>query len=173
MIFYIAETIRRLSSPQHEVSCSWFLWRKLLRMLRKRGRQGSRESGAFLIGRRRDNGYTRIVDFILYDDLDPRCLDSRIVHFDGRHFGVLWEICRRRGLAVVADVHTHPGGADQSDSDRAHPMISRAGHLALILPSFARRPVRRNEIGIYRYLGGHRWETVPSEDHRAFFHIGL
>lgn len=75
-------------------------------------------SGAFLLGHRR-NGRVRIVDFVLYDDLDPNCLDTGIVRFDGRYFGELWALCKDRGFTVVADVHTHPGESGQSDSDRA------------------------------------------------------
>ena len=113
------------------------------------------------------------MDFVLYDDLDPHALDSGIVRFDGRYFGELWTICKSRGLTVVADVHVHPGGSGQSDSDRAHPMISIAGHIALILPRFAMGWQPRREIGMYRYLGGKRWETVAPCARRQFFHIGL
>lgn len=172
MNFSIAETIRRLWAPKHEISCSWFLWRRLLAELRNRGRGKIRESGAFLLGLRR-NGRARIVDFVLYDDLDPRCLDSGIVHFDGCYFGTLWEQCRQCGLTIIADVHTHPGSAEQSSSDRAHPMISRAGHLAIILPYFAQSPVRRIDIGIYRYKGGKHWESIPVSQRCDFLHIGL
>jgi len=112
-----------------------------------------------------------MVDFVLYDDLDPRSLDTGIIRFDGRHFGVLWDICKQRGLTVVADVHTHPGGSRQSESDQAHPMIVRAGHLALIIPRFAGPPVHRVEIGLYRYLGARCWETIPREQRCAFFYI--
>ena len=172
MNFSIPATTRHLWAPQHELSCSWLLWRRLLTALRERGRNRSRESGAFLLGDRRE-GRARIEDFVLYDDLDPRCLDSGIVRLDGRYFGALWELCERSGRTVVADVHTHPNGAQQSESDRAHPMISRAGHLALILPHFAVSPVRRAAIGIYRYRGGKRWDVVPGAHRREFFHIGL
>ncbi|MGL6097546.1 MAG: hypothetical protein ACRC7O_17330 [Fimbriiglobus sp.] len=172
MSFSIVEIIRRLWAPRHELSCSWLLWRRVTASLRERGRNGSRESGAFLLGTRR-TGRARIIDFILYDDLDPHCLDTGIVNFDGRHFGTLWEMCKRRGLVVVADVHTHPGGVGQSDSDRAHPMVSRAGHLALILPRFAAAPVRRDEIGIYRYEGAKRWQPVPPRSRRRFLYIGI
>jgi proteasome lid subunit RPN8/RPN11 len=140
--------------------------------LRERGRNATRESGAFLLGYRTD-GRARITDFILYDDLDPHALDTGIVHFDGRHFGTLWDICKQRGMSVVADVHVHPGGAGQSSSDRDHPMISRADHIAFILPDFARPPVPQESVGIYRYLGGKRWDTVPAATRRIFFHIGL
>ena len=172
MNFSIAEIIRRLFAPKHELSCSWFLWRRLLTCLRERGLNRSRESGAFLLGHR--NGQrTRITDFVLYDDLDPHCLDTGIVRFDGRYFGKIWELCKTRGLTVVADVHVHPGGSQQSESDRTHPMISSKGHLALILPHFATSPLSKREIGIYRYQGAKRWQTVKPAARRAFLHIGL
>ena len=172
MNYSIPEIIRLLLAPRHDLSCSWFLWRRLLAALRDRGREGRRASGAFRLGLRR-NGRVRIVDFVPYDDLDPGCLETGIVRFDGRYFGDLWDLCKERGLTVVADVHTHPGRSDQSDSDRAHPMISRAGHLALILPDFAAPPVRRRGIGIYRYEGAKRWHVVPAGRRRAFLHIGI
>lgn len=171
MTFSILETTRRLLSPRHELSCSWLLWRRLLTGLRERGR-GVRESGAFLIGSRRA-GCARIVDFVLYDDVDPKVLETGIIRFDGRYFGRLWDLCRVRGLTVVGDVHTHPDSSVQSPSDQAHPMITRRGHLALIVPRFARAPVRRCEVGLYRYMGGRRWEPVPRRQRRAFFHIGV
>jgi proteasome lid subunit RPN8/RPN11 len=172
MNFSIREIISRLLSPRHELSCSWWLWRRLLVALRDRGLDGCRESGAFLLGHRR-GGRARVVDFILYDDLDPCSLETGIVRFDGRYFDGLWEACESRGLCVVADVHTHPGSSDQSVSDRAHPMISRAGHVAMIVPHFAARPVRRSEVGVYRYEGARRWSVVPARERRRFFHIGI
>ncbi len=168
----IVRTIRRLWAPRHELSCSWFLWRRLVVKLRARGRGATRESGAFLLGHD-DGGATRIVDFVLYDDLDPHSLDTGIVRFDGRYFGELWDICRRRGLSVVADVHVHPGAAYQSESDREYPMISVAGHVALILPDFAVGPAHADTVGIYRYLGGKRWNPVAPAARGDFLHIGV
>ena len=172
MNFSIAKTTGRLLAPQHKLSCSWLLWHRLRRKLRERGRNQTRESGAFLLGRQTGDR-ARIVDFALYDDLDPACLDTGIVRFDGRHFGKLWSLCRERGFSVVADVHVHPGGEGQSASDRAHPMIAQTGHIALILPRFARWPLSRREVGMYRYLGRKRWSRVPVAERRRFFHLGL
>ena len=172
MNFCIAEITRRLLAPRHELSCSLVLWLRLCRRLRERGRNRTRESGAFLLGCR-EGGRAQILDFALYDDLDPRSLDTGIVRFDGRHFGELWELCRVKGLAVVADVHVHPGGAGQSASDRGHPMIAVEGHVALILPKYATRPLRRREIGMYRYRGGKQWSVVPPTDRRTFLHLGF
>ena len=103
----------------------------------------------------------------------PHCLDSGIVRFDGRYFGALWALCKARELVVVADIHVHPRDAGQSESDRAHPMISCAGHIALILPRFGAEPLRRREIGIYRYNGRKRWTVVPAPERRYFFHFGF
>jgi proteasome lid subunit RPN8/RPN11 len=172
MSFSIAAIIRRLFAPAHEVSCSRSVWAALVSALRERG-AGVHESGAFLLGHREPCGRARITEFVLYDDLDPHSLDSGIVRFDGRYFGALWERCRRTGVTVVADVHTHPWGAEQSNSDRAHPMITRAGHLAFILPRFARGPLERHDIGIYKYAGGGKWTAVPRNLRRSFLHLGL
>jgi len=172
MNFSTAQIIARLWAPRHEISCSWLLWQRLTAKLRERGRAATRESGAFLLGYRGD-GRARIVDFILFDDLDPHTLDTGIVRFDGRYFGALWDTCKRRSLSVVADVHVHPGGCGQSASDRDHPMISRAGHVAFILPDFARPPVRPQSVGMYRYLGDKRWHAVPAAARRAFLHLGF
>lgn len=173
MNFSIAAIINRLLAPQHELSCSWFLWRRLAARLRERGRGESRESGAFLLGHTDANGAARISDFVLYDDLDPHSLDTGIVRFDGKYFGRLWAMCRERGLTVVADVHVHPGDSGQSNTDRDYPMVSQAGHIALIIPRFARKPIPHDDIGIYRYLGAGEWQTVPRGQRRRFFSLGF
>ena len=95
MSFSIREIICRLVAPWHELSVSWFTWRRLLSSSfgarPKRKTRKRRVSPWHAAARTR----ARVVDFVLYDDLDPRCLDSGIVHFDGRYFGALWDICKR------------------------------------------------------------------------------
>ena len=172
MNFSIAATMYRLFAPRHKISCSWQLWRRLCKDLRTRGQNRTRESGAFLLGQvvevRR-----RIVDYILYDDLDPQCLDTGIVRFDGRYFSDLWSHCRKHNVTVVADIHVHPGGAGQSSSDKANPMISMKGHIAFILPNFAAKPCSRRNLSIYLYEGAKQWTTIPGGQRNAFFDIGL
>jgi proteasome lid subunit RPN8/RPN11 len=133
------------------------LWEQLLDGLRKRG-QGVRESGAFLMGMG-EGAERTMTGFVLYDDLDPNCLNEGYVRFDGRHYARLWEICQRAQVSVVADVHTHPYGAGQSHSDRMHPMISIPGHIALIVPNYAQAPVFAVDVGVYVYRGRYRWAT--------------
>jgi hypothetical protein len=52
-------------------------------------------------------------------------------------------------------------------------MIADKGHIALIIPNFARAPVHRCGLGIYRYSGDRTWRTIPSSERTSFFHIGL
>ena len=168
MSFYTVPTTTRRSPP--ELTCSDELWQLLLVQLRERGRSGERESGAFLLGHEVAER-RRISQFVLYDDLDPNSLDRGIVHFNGKHYGALWERCRAADVMVVADVHTHPVGSHQSPSDRDHPMIATAGHIALIIPEFAMRNASMEEIGMYRYLGGRRWYTVPISERATFLQL--
>lgn len=178
MRFSLPATTRALAtsllSPNHRLACPVDLWRTGLTELRRRG-GGKRESGAFLLGERAARGATerrRVRQFVYYDDLDPHCLDTGIVVFDGVGFGPLWRLCGETGLTVVADVHTHPGVARQSDADRRHPMIATAGHFALIVPDFARRAPEIAALGVYEYAGAHQWRDHSGPDAGRTLYIG-
>jgi hypothetical protein len=173
MTFSIRATIRALAAPEHRLSCPTTIWRNGLRELGRRG-EGRHESGAFLLGRKR-GARGSVEKFVFYDDLDPHCLDTGIVVFDGAGFGPLWAICRATGLRVLADAHTHGGGspARQSPVDRENPMVALAGHVAFIVPGFAQRPVRPAEMGVYEYLGEHRWREHCGAKAGRFFYVGM
>ena len=133
------------------------VWEGLMADLRERGR-GRRESGAFLLGRRSDS--TKVVEqWLPYEELDSGALKFEYVRLGTSAFSRLWEECVSRGLEVVADVHTHPKLPGQSPSDRANPMISLAGHIALIVPWFARGPVRPSDVSVNVYLGAGNWKS--------------
>lgn len=171
MNFSIRRTIRDLVAPEHRLSCSSKRWRAGLKELRRRG-EGRRESGAFLLGH--EEGQRCVVKrFVFFDDLDPGCLDTGIVVFDGIGYGPLWQMCRETGMKVVADVHTHPGAAQQSATDEKNPMVARRRHLALIVPGLAQRQARPSELGIYEYEGDHRWRDRSGKDASKFFYIGI
>jgi hypothetical protein len=138
-------------------------WIRLVRVLRQRGGR-RRESGAFLLAR---HGDPRLVDFVPYDDLDPHCLDDGCINFDCKFHVALLEMCRRRGLYVIADVHTHPGRrTGQSKIDRANPMFSLKGYIELIVPNYGYCSlVSFAGVGVYRYEGNGNWFTYrrPSD----------
>lgn len=150
-----------------ELVCRRELWSQGARELHRRTHGETRESGAFLLGRE-ESGAKRILDFIYYDDLDPEALSTGIVHFNGNRFTALWAICRERGYGVVADVHVHPYGYEQSTSDRDNPSMPRAGHIAIILPNFAVGTPEPGCIGLYKYFGNKRWQTQTRAGHKFF-----
>jgi hypothetical protein len=171
MISSIRTTLRALLAPDHRVSCSKALWAELLRELRRRGR-GQHESGAFLLGVKGD-GRREAKAVVYYDDLDPHAYDSGVCVLHGDSFAKLWKICRERNLSVVADVHTHPGVARQSYSDQTNPMVANVGHVAVIVPNFARAPVVEAALGIYEYSGDYEWRDFSGPSRRRYLYVGF
>ena len=172
MTFSLRAIIRAFVAPRHRLRCHRTVWRQGIAEIARRGK-GQHESGAFLLGRRQGlRG--QVLRFAYYDDFDPSCLDSGIVVFDGAGFGPLWELCRQTGLRVLADLHTHGGfgPARQSALDRDNPMIAQRDHVALIVPNFG-CGFRMQDIGVYEYLGSHRWRDHSSGRAGRFFYTGI
>lgn len=139
------------------------VWFELIQELGRRGLEGKRESGAFLLTPRDGDGRT-VTQIAYLDDLDPTCLVGSI-HFHAHGYSRLWSLCEREGVRVLADVHTHPGNwVCQSEIDRDNPMVALRGHLALIVPDYATRPVEAEEIGIHEYRGDAGWFTWLGTD---------
>ena len=151
-----------MNLPLLEMSTA--LWAAVLADLRRQSR-GVRESGCFLLG---NLGETRTaLEFVAYDELDPDSLNYRYVRLETETFAKLWTRCEERGLTVVADVHTHPFGPAQSRSDRANPMIALPGHLALIVPSFAKGEVLPQDLSVNVHLGASQWSSHFGADAAA------
>lgn len=138
------------------------LWAQVISQLKKRG-AGKRESGAFLLAPTSSTA-GKVTAFICYDDLDPTALQSGAIEFHAVGYSALWRTCGKRGLRVIADVHTHPGrSVQQSWTDQRHPMVPIVGHTALIVPNFGRTPRwHLKEVGVYEYLGSFKWRSYPS-----------
>jgi proteasome lid subunit RPN8/RPN11 len=165
------DTYNRQNTPASEMPprllrVPVWLWFRLVRQLRRRG-QGRRESGAFLLGtRHKDQDVVRT--FACYDDLEPHALDQGIITFAPSGYAALWSICRRQQFEVLADIHTHPGGRpQQSESDRTNPMISKTGHIAFIMPHFAKTwGWNFNEVAIGEYRGNYLWNDWSGPQRR-------
>lgn len=171
MISFIKAIIRAWLAPKAGLTCPAPLWREVVAELERRG-AGIHEAGAFLLGTMTST--TReVAAVIYYDELDPRAYDSGVCILTAPAFAALWAICRQRKLAVVADVHTHPGAGFQSWSDKTNPMVARAGHIAIILPSYGRWPIEQRRLGIYEYRGDHEWIDRSPTRQRGFFLAGL
>lgn len=143
---------RRLWPSRPQLKIDLCLWEEIIRELRRRGLDGRRESGAFLLASPEEDRH-RVVRPAYFDDLDPHCLVGNI-HIRSVGFTKLWQLCEEAGLRVLADVHTHPGASvAQSGTDLTNPMIAREGHLALIVPHYATRPVTARVVGVHEYRG--------------------
>lgn len=171
MTFSISRIIRALAAPEHRLSCPAPLWATIVAELHRRG-EDRHEAGVFLLGRDR-GGRRDVVRTVYYDDLEPEAYDSGVCILHAPAFARLWALCRETGLTVVADVHTHPGAAFQSHSDRTNPMVARKGHVAIILPDYAAAPIRLAEIGIFEYRGDHHWHDRSPGQRRGFFYTGF
>ena len=171
MTFSIRKTIRALAAPRHRISCPGRLWRRVLDELHRRG-EGHHEAGVFLLGIK-DGNRQEIRDAVFYDDLDPNAYNTGVCVLYGGAFATLWSLCRAKGLTVVADAHTHGGGAGQSHADRTNPMIARGGHVAIIVPNLARPTVKHTSLGVYEYRGEHEWTDWSGRSTKQFFYIGL
>lgn len=144
-------------------------WFDLMVDLRQRG-AGKRESGAFLLGQAQ--GSTRHVhSWVAYDDLDAGALTKGYVILGTEAFTRLWAMCSKRQQVVVADVHTHPRGPHQSLSDRTNPMVSQAGHMALIVPHYAQGKVTPRSVSVNVYLGAKSWANYFDGEAEARIHL--
>jgi len=157
------------SRNQILLRCPHVIWWNLFRELRRRG-SGVHESGAFLIGRR-EGKFPVVKTVLYYDDVDTHALETGIVRLSGHAMNSVWQFCADHRLEVLADIHTHPGGAGQSRSDQQHPMVAVKGHLALIAPRFARDTYAVRDVGAYRYRGDKLWDnlTAPRVGWRGIF----
>lgn len=153
---------------------------EVLRQLRDRGR-GTREAGAFLLAAARgprepadssSEPHPRtVVRAAYYDGLDPTALNGAI-DFSAAGYTALTALCRAEHLRVVGDVHTHPARTvRQSDTDAEHPMSVLPGHVALIVPDYARGHPRTTSFGAHLHLGGGRWRSFYGRDVAAVISV--
>ncbi len=171
MSFSVRAIIRASLAPRHRLVCDSKLWRRIINDLERRG--GRRhEAGAFLLGSEQ-RGRRRVTEAIFYDELDPKAYATGVCVLHGDAFAKLWALCRSKGLMVVADVHTHPAAAFQSHSDRTNPMVATSGHVAIIVPDFARWPIRAGSLGIYEYRGQHQWTDRRGRGFKRFYYTGF
>ena len=148
-----------MSVPKLEIPK--LLWCELIERLASSG-QGKRESGAFLLGTVQPK--RNVTSYLLYDEISPSALRSDYVFLLGKDMSKVWAECERQGAQVVADIHTHPFGPTQSKSDRAHPIVSISGHMALIVPNFATGSVLAEDLGVHEFQGQSCWQSWFGND---------
>lgn len=133
-------------------------WRSVLDELAIRG-GGYRESGAFLLGRRRGRR-PKVTHIAYFDDLEPGSLNGA-VHLTTAGYTRLNRLCSGLGVDVLADIHTHPGQhIHQSSIDEDNPLVAVQGHVAIIVGHFAQNGADLADVGCYRYDGDDGWAKL-------------
>lgn len=170
MITPASNVFRRLSGRRADLRIHPTRWDALFAELAARG-EGWKESGAFLLTPKAGDRRT-VSEIVYFDELDPDALTGAI-HLRSLAFSRLWRICRERELAVLADVHTHPGAwVGQSGTDKDNPMIARAGHYAIIVPDLARGSRDPRHAGFHIYRGDAGWEAHLGEASARHLYVG-
>jgi len=150
-----------------EIIISRLKWLKLLCDLNFKG-EGRRESGAFLLGKK---GSRKVCHYICYDELYEDAFSSGYIVLERVAWVRLWDFCSKNKMQVLADIHTHPSEwTAQSPSDMQNPLVSQAGHIAMIAPCYAKywwRGLRG--IGIHEYKGSNRWQGWSSNSGKVRF----
>lgn len=162
MASFVNRLLGWLFGPPPRLRCSRQVWEAGVAELARRTNGRRRESGAYLLGDELPRGGKRILEFVFYDDIDPRALETGEVTIRQTALPKLWDLCRARGYGVVADIHVHPGIYRQSSSDMANPVMPRVGHIAMILANYADHAPEPGQIGIYEFLGAGRWADHTS-----------
>jgi proteasome lid subunit RPN8/RPN11 len=149
--------VRTMSLPLLEIPRG--VYKALIADLAKSGR-GIKEAGAFLLGHV-DDKRRWVSSYLMYDTVATESSRKHaFVAFTATEMARAWGRCYATGLQVVADVHTHPMGPGQSVTDRAHPIVSVAGHVALIVPYFAMRNPQPDELGVHVFEGAGKWRSL-------------
>jgi len=72
-----------------------------------------------------------------------------------------WFRLGRDARAIRAQVHTHPGAAFHSATDDEWPIVSQAGFLSVVIPNFARGPIRWGAMWAGHLTEEGTWRTAP------------
>ncbi len=171
MIGFIRRAISAIIAPRARLRLNSGFFDSIVAEIHRRGDE-KRESGAFLLGSIAPDGSRIADDVVYYEDLNPRCTQYGGIALDPDAFAEVWRIASERGKQVVADLHSHPGRAEQSDIDKTHPVVALAGHVALIVPDFGRHGGSRSGLGVFEYLGGHNWLTIGATHQRKYIDLG-
>ena len=82
--------------------------------------------------------------------------------------------CRRDGVFVAAQVHTHPGAAFHSEADNELAVIRHKNALSFVLPDFAAN-IEPSEFSIaaqlFRLSEANEWSFVPAGEHSRYYRI--
>lgn len=78
----------------------------------------------------------------------------------------------KKGLTLMAQIHSHPGKAYHSDTDDAYAIATTVGSLSLVVPDFARKPFTIAACASYRLDEKARWQQLSVRKACALIVVG-
>ena len=66
----------------------------------------------------------------------------------------------RKGLSLIAQIHSHPGRAYHSDTDDRYAVATTVGCFSLVMPDFARGPFQIERLASYRLDASGAWRAI-------------
>lgn len=87
--------------------------------------------------------------------------DGLLVTIPGEAIFALNRDCYERGELLAGQIHTHPGQAYHSGADDALALVRLPGSLSIVVPEFARGPLRRRRWSVYRLDADGIWQPLP------------
>lgn len=126
---------------------------------------GQRGHEAFVVFAGVASGVEAQVHTVIFPPQSPfRGPDGGVgVHVSGQTLFDLnrWAVQNRKLL--LGQMHTHPGEAFHSETDDAFPLVSLPGAFSVVVPYFARSPIKLSACACYRSLD-RRWRLVSAEN---------
>ncbi|PZV34876.1 hypothetical protein B5V02_30105 [Mesorhizobium kowhaii] len=128
--------------------------------LRRVGREGN-EGMALWVGVQQDRHFA-VTETVIPAQHHIRTSDGVCVIVPAEELHRLNVWLYKRGLKLLAQIHSHPGRAYHSTTDDAYAVATTVGCLSLVVPNFAREPFDLARVAAYRLDAKANWNEVPS-----------
>jgi hypothetical protein len=90
-----------------------------------------------------------------------RTPDGLLVTIDEASVRELGRVCFEAGELLAGQIHAHPGRAYHSGADNALALVQAPGGLSIVVPDFARGPLRPRRWSVYQLRPDGSWRPPP------------
>jgi hypothetical protein len=130
--------------------------------LRERGREGDELFIALSAVVARDT-VAHLCRGLVPDQHCHHTPEGLLVTIGGEAIFALNRDCHENGELLVGQIHAHPGAAYHSGADDALALVRLPGSLSIVVPDFARGPLREKTWSVYRLDEDGMWRTLSGE----------
>jgi hypothetical protein len=134
----------------------------------ERGREGCEGTGLWT--GRQEGDSVRITRFIAPEQRCIRTAHGLRVELTERAHYTLTDLLSPDEL-FYARIHSHPKVAYHSDTDDENEILSHKGAISIVVPNFARDPIKLRCCAIYRLEHGQGWLKLNEVDVGALFEV--